>query len=102
MNVYEEEKHPFLKDEDVFIKKVLSGGVPCFGVCLGSQLIAKALGGRVYKNAVKEIGWYEVRFTEAARNDRLFAGLEDTELVFHWHGETFSSIGKAHSLPTMM
>jgi GMP synthase-like glutamine amidotransferase len=59
------------------------------GVCLGAQLIAKALGARVYPNAVKEIGWYPVHWTAAAAGDALLAGMPDPATVFHWHGETF-------------
>jgi GMP synthase-like glutamine amidotransferase len=61
---------------------------PVLGICLGAQLIARALGGTVRRNSAKEIGWYDLRFTEAAWADRLFQGLS-TETVFHWHGETF-------------
>jgi GMP synthase-like glutamine amidotransferase len=80
---------PYIRQELRLIDEAVARGKPVLGVCLGSQLIAKALGGRVYRNPVKEIGWYPVRFTEAARTDRLFAGLAGPELVFHWHGETF-------------
>lgn len=51
-------------------------------------MIARALGAMVRRNAAKEIGWYGLRFTEAAGSDRLFQGLSE-ETVFHWHGETF-------------
>ena len=80
---------PYLRAEEQIILKAFARGIPILGVCLGSQLIAKALGSRVYPNPVKEIGWFPVRFTEAARTDRLFAGLDASETVFHWHGETF-------------
>jgi GMP synthase-like glutamine amidotransferase len=80
---------PYIRRELQLVKDAVAQGKPVLGVCLGSQLIAKALGGRVYKNPVKEIGWFDVGFTEAARADRLFAGLNGPELVFHWHGETF-------------
>jgi GMP synthase-like glutamine amidotransferase len=64
-------------------------GLPMLGVCLGAQLIAKALGARVYPNAVKEIGWYPVHWTAAAAGDALLGGMQDPATVFHWHGETF-------------
>ena len=80
---------PYIRQELRLIEQAVARDKPVLGVCLGAQLIARALGGRVYKNPVKEIGWFAVRFTEAARADRLFAGLDGPELVFHWHGETF-------------
>lgn len=80
---------PYIHQELRYIAQAVSRGKPVLGVCLGSQLIAKALGGRVYKNAVKEIGWAPVHWTEAAARDPLFAGLRSPERVFHWHGETF-------------
>jgi len=58
-------------------------------VCLGAQLIAKALGARVYRNEVKEIGWCPLHFTEAGAGDPLLGGLPDPSMVLQWHGETF-------------
>ena len=59
------------------------------GVCLGAQLIAKALGASVYRNPVKEIGWFEIEVTGEGAADPLFAGVGPRETVFQWHGETF-------------
>jgi GMP synthase-like glutamine amidotransferase len=80
---------PYLRREIQIIQKAAANGVPVLGVCLGAQLIAKALGSRVYKSRVKEIGWFPVSWTQDAREDALFAGLGEPETVFHWHGETF-------------
>jgi GMP synthase (glutamine-hydrolysing) len=80
---------PFIHREIQTIREAVAEGRPVLGVCLGSQLLARALGARVYRNAVKEIGWMPVHWTEAAGRDRLFAGLRSPETVFHWHGETF-------------
>lgn len=71
------------------IEEALSREAPILGVCLGAQLIAKALGARIYRNAAKEIGWAPVYWTEEAAADRLFDGLTEPETVFHWHGEMF-------------
>ena len=80
---------PWLRQEEGFIRRAAARGKPVVGVCLGAQLIARSLGARVYRNAVKEIGWFDIRLTPAARDDALFTGLPAQETVFHWHGETF-------------
>ena len=80
---------PFLHRELALIEQGVAAGYPVLGVCLGSQLIAKALGARVYRNRVREIGWAPVYWREEARRDPLFGGLTAPETVFHWHGETF-------------
>ena len=79
---------PYLNLEMEAIRRAVSTGVPVLGICLGSQLIAKALGAQVRRNPSKEIGWFDVTFTPGATGDALFAGL-DRETIFHWHGETF-------------
>lgn len=95
MNVYEEAAFPFLAAEDVFIRQALAAGVPFLGVCLGGQLLAKAAGGRVTQNPVKEIGWHSVALDPLGRRDPLFAGLPERLPVFQWHGDTFSLPGGA-------
>lgn len=80
---------PFIRRELELIQEAVAAGRPVLGVCLGAQLLAKALGARVYRNPVKEIGWFPVFWTEAAQRDPLLDGLRSTETVFHWHGETF-------------
>jgi GMP synthase-like glutamine amidotransferase len=80
---------PYLRQEVQFIREAVERGQPALGVCLGSQLMAKALGGKVYRNQTKEIGWFDVHLTDAGRQDPILSSLEGTETVFHWHGETF-------------
>ena len=80
---------PGLADELDVIRRALSAGLPILGICLGSQLIARALGARVYRNAELEIGWYPVHFTDFGRSDPLFRSLPSPAMFFHWHGETF-------------
>ena len=80
---------PWLRREQRLVERAIGDGIPVLGICLGAQLLAQSLGAKVYRNPVKEIGWFQVYFTHAARHDRLFAGLEGEETVFHWHGETF-------------
>jgi GMP synthase-like glutamine amidotransferase len=80
---------PCIRRELTLIERAASAGKPLLGICLGAQLIARALGARVYRNAVKEIGWYPIFWTGAAAGDALLAGLPGSDTVFHWHGETF-------------
>jgi len=89
MNVYEEDRYPFLKDEDLFIKEAVQRGKFILGICLGAQLIAKALGAKVFKAPVKEIGWFDVSLTEIGLQDPLFSDLPKTFPVFQWHEDTF-------------
>lgn len=90
MNVYEEQSHPWLAAEDAFLRRALDAGVPMLGVCLGSQLMAKALDAAVSQNPVPELGWAPVRLTEQAAGDRLMAGVDPAFGAFHWHGDTFA------------
>ncbi len=89
MNVYEEDEFPFLKDEDMLIKKAISMNLPVLGICLGGQLIAKATGAQVKKGAKKEIGWYKLFLTQGGKEDKAFGNLPEELTVFQWHGDTF-------------
>jgi len=89
MNVYEEQKYPFLAEEDVFLKDVIKEGIPLLGICLGAQLVAKASGAAIRKSPVKEVGFTEVLLTDEGSRDALFRGLSKTLNVFQWHEDTF-------------
>jgi GMP synthase-like glutamine amidotransferase len=91
MSVNDEAELPWLRPEKQFVREAIARGLPILGVCLGAQLIASALGCRVYRNTVKEIGWFPIETT--AEGAALgFPPLLD---VFHWHGETFDLPGGA-------
>jgi len=88
MGVYEADRYPHLRDELRLIEVALSEGRPVLGICLGSQLVAHALGADVRK-AQKEVGWHTVTLTEDGLLDPLFKGLESSFMGFHWHGDVF-------------
>lgn len=88
MSVYE--GIGYLNEEQALIKDAVQKTVPTLGICLGSQLIAGALGGTVYKGTKKEIGWYDIHITGAGYNN-LFKGFDQKQLrVFQWHGDTYT------------
>jgi GMP synthase (glutamine-hydrolysing) len=80
---------PGLEWELDVIRRSLASGIPMLGVCLGSQLIAKALGARVFRNPALEVGWYPIHLTDSARADPVFRDVPSPSTFFHWHGETF-------------
>jgi GMP synthase (glutamine-hydrolysing) len=89
MNVDEMDRHPHLETEVRLIREAIERQMPVLGICLGAQLIAKALGARVYPNGEKEIGWYDVSVTSEGTKDPLFSHFRPTERIFQWHGDTF-------------
>jgi len=100
MNVYEEDRFPFLREEDLFIKESIQRGKRVLGICLGAQLIAKALGAKVFKAPEKEIGWYDVSLTEEGSRDPWFASFPKVFRVFQWHEDTFEIPKRAKLLAT--
>ena len=89
MNVYEEGKYPFLREETEFLRTVIEANIPTLGICLGAQLIAKACYTPVVKAAHSEVGWRSVSLTNEGNRDILFEGLPAAMQVFQWHEDTF-------------
>ena len=87
--VYQLDRYPYLRAEMALIESALKAGRPVLGVCLGSQLLAAALGASVRRAAHKEIGWYPVRLRPEAKDDRLLRGLPEEFVACHWHGDIF-------------
>ncbi len=97
MGVYDEAKYPWLKDEKKWIAEAIQKNKVVLGICLGAQLIASALDAKVYPNKLKEIGWFPVYKTEAAKKQPLFKDFPQEITVFHWHGDTFDlPVGAVH------
>jgi GMP synthase (glutamine-hydrolysing) len=89
MGVYEEARFPFLRHELRLIGQALADSLPILGICLGSQLLAAALGASVRKGLRKEIGWHRVYLEPEAGADSLFREAPIEFDAFHWHGDVF-------------
>ncbi|MEW5745939.1 MAG: type 1 glutamine amidotransferase [Nitrospirota bacterium] len=98
MSVNEDDRYPYIKEEMALARDFAVRGKPVLGICLGAQIMAKALGAPVYKGKEKEIGWYDIELAEGGLRDPLMRRLathpQAGDLwkrfkVFHWHGETF-------------
>ena len=89
MNVYEEERYPYLKGLNTTIKNFVIMGGHYLGFCLGGQLLAKALGAKVRRNQTKEVGNFEIQLTSGGVEDPLFKGFEQVFPALEWHGDTF-------------
>lgn len=89
MGVYETGKYTFLSGEVKLIAEMVRCGRPVLGVCLGAQLLANALGAKVFAGPSPEIGFGSVELTKEARRDPVFATLPHPLPVFHWHGDTY-------------
>ena len=89
IGVYQNEEYPFLTGEIALLEKRLTADLPTLGVCLGSQLMARALGALVYPAAVKEIGWSPLVLSKAGTESCLCEFAPELTPVLHWHGDTF-------------
>jgi GMP synthase-like glutamine amidotransferase len=89
MSVYDEEKYPWLIPEKKFIGDAIAKKKILLGVCLGSQLIADVLCGKVSPNTYKEIGWFPVSLTAKGKESRIFGNFPHEFTAFQWHGDTF-------------
>ncbi|MBW7850207.1 MAG: glutamine amidotransferase [Rhodospirillales bacterium] len=89
IGAYEDDAYPFLGDEIRLLQRRLAAGRPTLGICLGAQLMARALGAPVYPGPRKEIGWAPLTLTEAGRASCLRHLDPGLTPVLHWHGDTF-------------
>jgi GMP synthase-like glutamine amidotransferase len=83
------DRFPWLVAEKRILQDAVAAGAAVLGICLGAQLMAEALGARVYRNPHPEIGWFPVHKAPEARDDDAAAFLPASLAVFHWHGDTF-------------
>jgi GMP synthase (glutamine-hydrolysing) len=89
IGAYEEHLYPFLRDEMRLAEQRLSAGLPLLGICLGAQIMARALGARVYPGRAKEIGWTPLTLSEAGRTGPTSHLSPELTSMLHWHGDAF-------------
>jgi GMP synthase (glutamine-hydrolysing) len=89
MHADQEGHHPWLREENLFLRRLLDLHIPVLGICLGAQLLAKAAHAPVRPAESSEIGWYPVELTEEAADDPLLAGLPQRFDSFQWHHYTY-------------
>jgi GMP synthase-like glutamine amidotransferase len=92
MHADQDDMHPWLRQENLFLQRLLDGHTPVLGVCLGAQMLAKAASAAVGPSSEPEIGWFEVELTEEGRNDPVLGSLPPRFEAFQWHFYT-------HGLP---
>ncbi len=90
MGVHDTDRYPFLAGVKGFIRECAAKGTPFLGVCLGGQLLADALGGRVTAGACGEKGAMTVRLSPEGAQDPLFAGMPEEFVTFQWHNDCFA------------
>jgi GMP synthase-like glutamine amidotransferase len=89
MHADEDDRHPWLREENLFLQRLLDLHVPTLGVCLGAQLLAKAAHAPVHRASRPEIGWHDVELTDDAENDPVFSRLPSRFRAFQWHYYTY-------------
>lgn len=89
MQISDENLYPWIKNEKKFIRKTIASGKKVLGICLGAQFLAHALGGRVFRNNVKEIGWFPLKKITQSQHPLLEKFPPSPLPAFHWHSDTF-------------
>lgn len=97
IGAYEEQDYPFLVEERHFLAHRLEADLPTLGICLGAQLMARALGAQVYPGPFKEIGWSPIELSQTGMQSPLVYLAAEQTAVLHWHGDIFDlPAGAAH------
>ncbi|CAB1057409.1 hypothetical protein D1BOALGB6SA_2162 [Olavius sp. associated proteobacterium Delta 1] len=103
-NAWDEQGNSWLREEKAFVAEALAKDKLFLGICFGAQLLAESLGGQIFPNKHKEIGWHEVSLNRDGRESFLFQNVPPSFVTFHWHSDHFSLPGNctrlAFSRPT--
>jgi len=86
-SVLDLKRHPWMRSELRLVEDALKLDLPVLGICLGSHILASALGARITRAPQKEIGWHPVRLTEAGSADALLIDTPSPLTAWHWHGD---------------
>lgn len=89
MGANDEDEHPWIAPEIHLLRDCVHQGLPVVGICLGGQMLAKSLGGRVERHSTKELGWLPIQLNPKGKDDPIFGAAGDDPVVYHWHGDTF-------------
>jgi len=98
MNVDQVDRYPHLLTQRRLMWSAVEAGLPVLGICLGAQMLARALDARVYRGPIRELGFKPVRITEVGRRDPLLGAFTSGDRVFQWHEDTFDLPGGAELL----
>ena len=100
MNADETERHPYLLTQRALMRRAVDAQLPVLGICLGAQMLARALDARVYRAPVRELGFKTLRLTAAGQGDALLSAFQTGDRVFQWHEDTFDLPAGAELLAT--
>lgn len=89
-HAWDEQGNSWLQEEKAFVREALDKGKLILGICFGGQILAEALGGQIFPNEHKEIGWHDVSLNREGRKSFLFQNLPPSFVSFHWHSDHFS------------
>jgi GMP synthase (glutamine-hydrolysing) len=89
MSANDEAEHPWIQAEIRLLKACIEAGLPTVGICLGGQMMARAMGGRVERHHTQEIGWFPLETNAAGLADPVMGAAGSSPTVYHWHGDTF-------------
>ena len=89
-HIWEEGRHPWLGAEKEFISRAVQAGKTILGICLGAQLIAEAMGGKVFSNRFKALGWYDVSLTADGISSSIFEDVPERFTIFQWHSDRYT------------